>query len=620
MQNFFNKIKPLKFFLFTAILFELILICLRPPLQSPDEFPHFCRAYQISEGNFLPAVTDQRVGGDLPVCIKEFLSVYLPVTFIREFKVDGNVLASFSSIECSDTSRVFVDFPNTSTYSPIAYFPHSIGLFILRQLTGKIIVQYYGSKFFAFIIYLLCCVFAIRTVPIYKWLMVTLLLLPTNLYMVNSYTGDTMTIALTFMLISLVLKLTFLDKPITTRNLVLLLLIGVLLAFTKVIYTSLLLLLFMIPAQRFQTKLHRYLSIALIISVSFLLANFWSSTVMKYYPTYGNYNKNFAANATIHPTADPRKQMEHLKGNQTHILKVVYSSITHDPKFYLKTYIGQFGTYLDTGLPGWLVIIAYIIIFLTAVFERNPYNISLWNKTIILLTVLFAYSLIILSQHLVWNDVGSEKFPSFQGRYLAPLFPLVFMLFNHPWSRIKLNPAPAVILFVLVVNSVMFYLLHDRFFVECYKSKVAFNCGAEDVTNNGDLKTSDPQILLGGAINRSSKVYRSGGHAIALPPDSSKAAIYSFKDLGWGDLVEIYAWKKGTGGEVVVKGNGLECNPFRFMNKDVQITEKTGWKKIQLVFGMFYDCGSSNVQFYVENPTKDTVYFDDLSYSIKKFR
>jgi hypothetical protein len=46
------KVQPDKLFLFLAVPFGLIFLLLSAPFQAPDEFVHFYRAYDVSEGHF----------------------------------------------------------------------------------------------------------------------------------------------------------------------------------------------------------------------------------------------------------------------------------------------------------------------------------------------------------------------------------------------------------------------------------------------------------------------------------------------------------------------------------------------------------------------------------------
>lgn len=616
----FAWVNPVYFFVLVAIVMESVFTVLRPPLQSPDEFFHLCRAYQVSEGQFLPVIKDQRVGGELPACLKEFASFYLPLTFTPQYRVSSIDHKEISEIDCSDKRRIFMDFPNTSTYSPIAYLPHSFALFVLRKLNCSIGTQYFGARLFAFLLYLLCMITVIRIIPIHKWLVVTLLLLPMNLYMLNSFTGDTVTNMLSFLLISLVLKHRFVSEKVKTKDLVLILCVGMLLAFSKVIYSSLLFLLLIIPAKKFPSQIYKYAAIAVVIAISFLLANAWSSTAMKFYPTYDAYNPAYVQSVTIHPTADPHKQLEHLSAHKLHLLKVIQNSITEEPKFYLRSYIGHFGTYMDAPVPDWFFKMAFAVILFVALFEKNVFCLSIGDKLVILFSVCCAYSLIVLSQHLVWNDVGSEKFKPLQGRYLVPLFPLLFMLLNHPWKNIMFDLSLLIVIFSIYTNSYCAKLLYSRYYKEVWNARTKeLTCGMETLDAAGNLETGNPKIKLRGNNIISDREHRHGRFSLMLLPDSG-GAYWDFKGLKRNDQVELYAWQKGTGGDLVAQGKGPHCAPYRFINRDIQVTDKMGWKKIQLIFPMFMPCDSSEGSFYLFNSTRDTLYFDDITFRLKKYR
>jgi hypothetical protein len=62
---------PLKFFLFTALLLGSLYALIVPPFQVADEFNHFYRSWQITEGGITAVRTsDNRVGAELPLSLK----------------------------------------------------------------------------------------------------------------------------------------------------------------------------------------------------------------------------------------------------------------------------------------------------------------------------------------------------------------------------------------------------------------------------------------------------------------------------------------------------------------------------------------------------------------------
>jgi len=620
MFKLLNKIDPSRFFVFAAIILGGFFYYLRLPMQSPDEFNHFLRAYQVSEGKFLPEKRDNRLGGEMPVCFQEFMNLYLPCTFVPGYKITGKEIAESYLLRFSDKERRFMDFPNTSYYSPVSYLPQALSLFVLRQFDCSVGFLYNVSRLFVFLVWVMFMFFVIRLLPVHKWLFTLLLLLPMSLYMAVSFSADTVTNILTLLLIASILRLAFGKKEITKKDMLLILLIGVLLAFTKIIYINLLILLLLIPSANFGSKKYKYLVVSGIFLVSFLLAVFWSGVIMRYYITYQDYNPGIRVFVTVHKDADYYAQKEYLLNHPLHFFKVVYNSIIVHKQFYLLSYVGHFGTYMDTPMPLWFLYVSLAVIILTAFTERVNLVLSFRVKVVLFLTALCTYSFLVLSQHLTWNKIGNDNIEALQGRYLVPILPLVFMLFNNSWSKLKLNVTPLILIFVLFANIYACYIIYERHFIESSVSRVDFTCDAEQVNRQNLLVTSDSEIFLEGGDKRTTRVYRSGKHSLLLQPDSSSAAIYKFKDLRLGDLVEIYAWQKGNKGEIIVKGHGARCEPFYYINSAIQFKETGGWQKMQMIFSVFADCDSTEVMFYVHNPTQDTIYFDDLRYSVKKFK
>jgi hypothetical protein len=95
---------------------------------------------------------------------------------------------------------------------------------------------------------------------------------------------------------------------------------------------------------------------------------------------------------------------------------------------------------------------------------------------------------------------------------------------------------------------------------------------------------------------------------------------YNFKNLRYGDLVEITGWQKGSTGGFAIAGSGSNCEPYFLANKLIHYRDSAGWGYMNYVFTVTTKCDSSNVNFFVWNPdTTTTVFFDDIKFSIKKY-
>ena len=589
-------------------------------MQSPDEFNHFCRAYQISEGGFLPIKKDNRLGGEIPRCLKDFMSLYMPITFIKDCKVTYEDIREGFNVEFSDKERVFVDFPNTSYYSPVAYLPHACALFVLKQFKCSVGTLYYGTKLFVFLVWLLLMVLVLKMLPLFNWLFALLFLLPMNLYITTSFSADTATNILSFLLVAYILRQVFKESHFTKKDLIIIAGIAALLALTKIIYIGMLFLMLVIPRNKFKTVYHKLGAILIVFLLSFAGAYLWSKATMSQAISFEQYNEKYRLHTTLRAGVDSQKQTEHLMTHKMHLPKVILRTITGNASMYLPSYIGAFGTYLDTWMPLGFVIISFVLIIFVASTVKNDFFLSPFQKSVFFITALSLFSLLVLSQHLIWNAVGNDAVDSIQGRYLVPIFPLLFICFGNRWIQLKTIPVLLVILFVFVSNSMVCEVLYERYVKEIYLERVAIKCDAEKLDASGLLITSakDTSLLQGGEYT--DQEHRSGKYSILLNSDSIRGFVYKFEGLKPGDMVEISAWFKGLGGQVAVAGKGPSCPDFEYANGDVQMKDKNDWKKLIMVFALPQPCDSGEFFLFVRGFGQEKVFFDDVSYSIKKFK
>ncbi|MBA3682138.1 MAG: DUF2142 domain-containing protein [Bacteroidetes bacterium] len=622
MLNLLNKIKPWNFFVFAAIVFEIVFTSVTPPLQAPDEFNHFYRAYQVSDGQFLPERTSNRLGGEIPVCFNDFMVPYFYAATNLKYVLYGLEVEESGDVRFNDSITEFKDFPNTAYYSPVSYAPQAFAMFIVKQFNCSVSSVYYAGRIGGFLFWLIIMFLVIKIVPVYKWLFTTLILLPMNLYVTNSLSADTVTNCLGLLFISLTLKYAFAENKLTKAQLFLLLIIILLIAMAKVVYVGAIVLLFIIPANKFANKLWQYGSIAIMFILSFIVVYAWSETIMKFYITYTEYDPKHNFYIGLSSCGNYNAQKAYILEHGFYFFTVIYNSIFRHPEQFLIGYVGAFGQ-SDIAMKNIVYIISYIFILFLAVTESNKFILGLRQKIIIFIAAFGSFVLLLLSQHLIWDCVGEGIVDMVQGRYLIPIFPLLFILFNN--SKIKIKPTPLlfVLPFVFVINLYAARKIFYRFYVESYTSKTEFFCGFEQKDSLGNFITSNPEIKLGSAAMQVKDTSFTGKYCAYLPPpsryDLQFGFNYKFKNLKAGDMIEIDARQKGVGGSLVIAGKGKNCNEFFFASNAHSLAEINGWNKIYSVFTMTEKCDSSDVTFFMWNPSDKKVYFDHINFRIKKY-
>ena len=117
---------PALFFLFTALTAGIFYAFLIPPFQSPDEPNHFLRAWQVSEGCWLPEkTTDQRLGGVLPASLAQVADSFAFLKNNPAARTTAGRIRATLDLPLSPGNSRFLDFANTASYAPSAYLPQA---------------------------------------------------------------------------------------------------------------------------------------------------------------------------------------------------------------------------------------------------------------------------------------------------------------------------------------------------------------------------------------------------------------------------------------------------------------------------------------------------------------
>ncbi len=461
----FSTLKPHKFFITFASSFGLIILLLTPPFQVPDEIIHFYKAYQISEGNFISIKQNDRIGGFLPTSIIKITGPFLGLRWYNHTKTNRKIIFEQFKVPLKDNERTFADFPNNAMYSPVCYIPQALSIFVFRKLNLPPLYIFYGARLFTLLFWIFGIYKAIKIIPFYKWLFALIALLPMSLYINMSLSADVMTNLLSFFFIAYTLKYAYSKTNVTYNNFLILLLLIILLASTKLVYTPLVLLIFLIPKKNFMDKKHYFIQISLVFIIAFCTVIFWSIKLNNLYLPYNLYNRQFRDAASLIECVNAYAQMEYLTNHNIYIIRVLINSMVQSFDMYFRGYIGTFG-WLDTLLPIRFIYLAYSVLFGIALIEKsNTIIINLKQKIIIAISIIITISLVLLSQHLSWNCVGGEIIVTIQGRYFIPVFPLLFILFyNTKFNYTKLVK-PLVIIFTIISLSITVKTIYSRYYV-----------------------------------------------------------------------------------------------------------------------------------------------------------
>jgi uncharacterized membrane protein len=591
----------------TALLTYLLVT---PPLQTPDEFNHFMRAWQVSEGDLLPVKKVGRLGGEIPWSVTDFFLPYsLSSTSLH--KVTSEELGELLRAHPDEGERAFRDFPNTAYYSPVSYLPQAAVIFVFRKLNASPLVIYYAGRVFMILLWLLATSQVLRWLDGHRRLFAALMSLPMTLYLVNSFSADTVTNLLAFLFLALVIR--FRKGCPGWREMFALAAVSILLAQAKLVYSGLLLLLFVIPSEGFSSRLMRHLFVTGIFMVSTVLAMAWSDVILEYYISDQEYNPAYRQLATLGYKANYFQQLDILKAHPLGFVSLFFGSLFDPVVPYWAGYIGSFGAFLGLNFPGWMYLAGYLSLF-TLALDRNKLELKRSWAFLLVPAFVLSLALLLLSQHLTWDEVGSDRVWLLQGRYFIPLFPLLFLLF----SRIPLRLPPAAIVisagFILVLHVVAFKMLAARYVMDPFQKK-ACDCGAENLSPSGAFACVKGWEFTGSAA-RTSDTVRTGKFAAISSPQHAFVFQKRIDSLRTGDLVEAELWKRGKGASVVLYGES-GCRLYLASDRH-DYTDRNGWDHMHFIYQLPDECRVGNFVFFIHNPAGGNVYIDDLRMTIRR--
>jgi len=461
-----DRIKPEIFFVIVASFFGLIILFVTPPFQSPDEINHFYRAFQISEGQFIGLKSDNRIGAFVPISLVKTAEPFLGLRWNKNAKTNLETIINQFKINLEPTKKVFIDIPNTVIYSPISYLPQSTAIFILRNLGFSPIFIFYGARLFALFFWIIVIFFSIKIIPIYKWLFALIAQLPMSVFINMSVSADVMTNILSFIFIAYIFKLAYNQPVIKIQHFLNILFLALFLSLAKMVYIPLIILFLLIPKEKFKDAGTKFLQMAILLTICLIVTFLWAFIMNDLYIPYSHYNINFRDGANLMNCADIHLQMNYILNHDYYILNVFYNSITKSFEMYSTGYIGTFG-WLDGFLPLWFIILSYsVIIAISLTNGSENLDIKPIHRLLFIFIIISMFCLVLLSQHLTWDCIGDERVPTVQGRYLIPVFPLLFMLcYNKRFIATKVV-IPTIILYTLLSLSITYITLYTRYYVE----------------------------------------------------------------------------------------------------------------------------------------------------------
>lgn len=435
--------------LILALVFGITLALAMPPGQVPDEYQHFGRAYALSDGQWFPTTAWWPKG------IDQLLGYTSILPFHVENKLQPNELLAHGSQPLREEEQFPKGLPASSVYSPLPYIFSAIGIKLARLAGLAPLWIFYAGRLANLLVWTALVYLGLRHTPVFHWVFLLLLLTPMSLNQAVSYSADSLTNALSFLWICMVLKMALDDRPMTWQRGAILLAFTILLPFTKPPYVALLLAAAIIPAVRFGSQKRRIAVLLgmLLMVVPLVIA---SSAI----------NREYYYSQLKFPGVDASAQQAGMITHPQTFLKATLRTVIEDSRFMYESYVGILG-WLDTRLPGFIYWSYPVILLLVGLVDSRPdIRFDNWQKLLLVLSGMLAFMMVAAGQWITWTALDAHKVSDIQGRYLIPVIPLILLgLYNRRLGWMSKVPTILVPAYLTVVLSLTLTSVVQRFYV-----------------------------------------------------------------------------------------------------------------------------------------------------------
>lgn len=418
---FYKKdIKVEKLFLMTVPFVCVFFLITMPTFKNHDEYYHWLKAYEVSEGNLMTPNKDGVQGSLMPesvanVCPTDWTT--MTYTDVKE-KLKLPLEQEKQALLNPDTAAV---------YSFVQYVPQAVGIFLARLVTDNTYLITYAGRIVNMIVSILLLYFAIKIMPFGKKLLLVPAMIPIAIEGFTSLSPDAMTISMSFLYIAYILYLAFGNKEkIGLKEKITLLVMSVIIALCKIVYIPLVVLLLIIPKEKFKnsTNKNKLLNFCVIAGIAVVINLIWLGIASKY---LANFREGDSKIQVLLAIQNPIKYIQTL----------LYTINLNGSKYLLQLFGQDIGWGEFVKLYSIVPYSILAIYLFTAISDEEIKNkLKTYQLVWIALVVLAVVVLVFTSLYVQWTTVGKESIAGVQGRYFLPILPLVMLLLG---SILKVN-------------------------------------------------------------------------------------------------------------------------------------------------------------------------------------
>ena len=405
-------------FLLISIVTYLFFFIAMPTFKNHDEYYHWLRAYEVSQGDLVTPLNGKVQGSNMPGGVSEIATE-------NWINIKYSTMKDTSKISLNYDKKGILNSETAAVYSFVQYIPQSFGIFIGRLFTDKALILTYFGRFFNMIMTIGIIYLSIKIIPFGKKILLVSAMLPIAIEGFTSLSPDALTISISYLYIAYIMHISFSEniKTINVKQKSILLVMSVIIALCKIVYIPLVGLLLVIPKEKFKNK-RKMLNICIIAAISVTANLCWLYFSSRY---LGNFREGDSKIQVLLALQNPIQYIQNM----------LYTINLNANSYVMSLYGNELGwcelIKINSIVP-YILILLHIISVVTDDTIKNKLkkNQIIWMSMVFLSIV----GLILTSLYVQWTMIGKESIVGVQGRYFLPILPIALIVIA---SKIKIK-------------------------------------------------------------------------------------------------------------------------------------------------------------------------------------
>lgn len=432
---------------------------LLPPLQAPDEFAHFYRAYNVADGYCIAPELSP-----IPHSLQEMAIAFQP-SLETHRRIGAQDLARFMRMPLNDALRDPSWNHAINVYNCLPYAPAAVGIFAGRLGGASPAAILYLGRLANLAAYLALVYLALRALPDFQLPLFLLALMPMTLHQAGSASWDAVSFSSAFFFCAYIVKLAW-DDRITTLHAKHYGILAAAVIIASLCRTNLCLAMLMlcVPAYKFGDRRRKWAALGGYALLGVVVIAVWS---------YLN-------------RANMARWVAHIEQWKQIHFYVNTALLSHHPwlfaKLLVRTWIGgiPYWTPQFIGILGWLAVhlpvwalcAYYAVLALATLTGVETIRMKPWHRLV------FAGAFVVATTAMLaalWcaNDVyargdlyGDGQVPDVQGRYFIPFALPLLLAFSSLRFRINRKWLAAIAaMTVLTVNGLALRGIYGAYYL-----------------------------------------------------------------------------------------------------------------------------------------------------------